>query len=89
MGEEGALIHTQTAKEEEIWHTDQIEALNRAPKDPAGAGDSMLTVASLGLASGANIWLSTYLASVAAAIQVGRVGNMPITSKELLGEITK
>lgn len=89
MGEEGTLIHTQTTKEGEIWHTDQIEALNRAPKDPAGAGDSMLTVASLGLACGANIWLSTYLASVAAAIQVGRVGNMPITSKELLGEIAK
>jgi rfaE bifunctional protein kinase chain/domain len=89
MGEEGALIHTQVTKGGENWHTDQIEALNRAPKDPAGAGDSMLTVASLGLACGASIWLSTYLASVAAAIQVGRVGNMPITAKELLREVAK
>ena len=89
MGEEGALIHTQTTEEGGIWHTDQIAALNRAPKDPSGAGDSMLTVASLCLACGANIWLSTYLASFAAAIQVGRVGNIPITSKELISEITK
>jgi bifunctional ADP-heptose synthase (sugar kinase/adenylyltransferase) len=89
MGEEGALIHTQVSKDEEIWHTDQIEALNRAPKDPAGAGDSMLIVASLGLACGSSVWLSAYLASVAAAIQVGRVGNIPITAIELSSEVVK
>lgn len=89
MGEEGALIHTTPPIGGAQWHTDQIEALNASPKDPAGAGDSMLTVASLALVCGASIWLSTYLASIAAAIQVGRVGNVPITADELLDEVRK
>jgi rfaE bifunctional protein kinase chain/domain len=87
MGEDGALIHTHTKYKETTWQTDQIEALNRSPKDVAGAGDSMLITASLSLASGASIWLATYLASIAAAIQIGRVGNLPISAKELISKV--
>lgn len=89
LGEEGAIIHTHSPNNESAWQTDKIEALNGLPQDPAGAGDAMLTTASLSLACGANIWLSAYLASVSAAIQVSRMGNVPITSNDLLGELKK
>jgi hypothetical protein len=38
---------------------------------------------------GANMWESGLLGSLAAAIQVGRVGNTPITQSELLHELAE
>ena len=49
--------------------------MNLSAKDTAGAGDSLLTVTSMSLATGASIWESSFLGSLAAAIQVGTVGN--------------
>jgi bifunctional ADP-heptose synthase (sugar kinase/adenylyltransferase) len=43
-----------------------------------------LIAGALALASGGNIWEAAYLGSLAAAVQVGRVGNTPIRTKELL-----
>lgn len=86
LGEEGLLIHAGTGKNE--WLTDRIVALNSAPKDPAGAGDSLLITTALTLASGGNIWEAACLGSLAAAIQVGRLGNTPINTEEILEELT-
>jgi hypothetical protein len=41
----------------------------------------------MALCSGADIWCSAYLGSLAAACQVARVGNLPLTVKEVLAEI--
>lgn len=84
LGEDGLIVHSQLSVHPELWETDQIEALNRYPVDVAGAGDSMLITAALTLASGADIWSAACLGSLAAAIQVGRVGNTPITHRELM-----
>jgi rfaE bifunctional protein kinase chain/domain len=86
MGEDGVLIHAPNKPNNE-WLTDRIEALNNSPKDVAGAGDSMLVASSLTLALGGSIWESACLGSIAAALQVGRVGNIPLKSSELLGII--
>ena len=59
--------------------TDRIHALNLEPKDVAGAGDSLFAMASLALAVGEDIWTAGLLGSVAAACQVSRVGNKPLT----------
>ena len=67
--------------------TDRLPAFNNAPKDVSGAGDSMLIASALALASGADIWQSAYLGSLAAACQVARVGNTPLTTRELLLEL--
>jgi bifunctional ADP-heptose synthase (sugar kinase/adenylyltransferase) len=67
---------------------DQLPAFNSAPKDVSGAGDSLLTCASMALAVGANVWESAYLGSLAAACQVSRVGNTPLTASELMRELT-
>jgi rfaE bifunctional protein kinase chain/domain len=79
MGEEGLLIYSQLHGN---VITDQLPAFNENPRDVAGAGDSLLVASSLALASGANILEAACLGSVAAAIQVGRLGNIPILSSE-------
>jgi rfaE bifunctional protein kinase chain/domain len=88
MGAEGVLIQAgSTDTETSRWPTDRLPALNVAPKDVAGAGDSFLTCASMALAIGADIWQASYLGSLAAACQVGRIGNIPLTHDELVAEI--
>jgi rfaE bifunctional protein kinase chain/domain len=86
LGEQGVLLHGRRGSS---WETDQIEALNSAPQDVAGAGDCMMVAASLAMTVGANLWESGTLGSLAAAIQVGRVGNTPITQAELLHELSE
>ncbi len=84
LGGEGVLIHAPKAGN---WITDRLPAFNNAPKDIAGAGDSFLTCSAMALARGVDVWQSAYLGSLAAACQVGRVGNIPLRADDLLAEI--
>lgn len=86
LGAEGVLIHAPHI-DQSGWVTDRLPALNLVPKDSAGAGDSLLCCSSMALAVGADIWRGAYLGSLAAACQTGRVGNLPLSSKELIAEI--
>lgn len=86
LGEEGLLIHACDNSSKDA-PTDRIGAMNTAPKDIAGAGDSLLIASAMTLASGGSIWEAACLGSLAAAIQVSRVGNTPIRAKELLQEL--
>lgn len=85
LGSEGVMIFNSNKNE---LLTDNIPALNNNAKDVSGAGDSLLTCASMANVVGANIWESSYLGSLAAAIQVSRIGNIPIKKEELLKEIS-
>jgi rfaE bifunctional protein kinase chain/domain len=89
LGEEGVLIHAGNSHRDPSgdWLTDRVPALNSAAKDVAGAGDSLLIASALTLASGGTIWEAACLGSLAAAIQVGRVGNTPVQRQELLAEL--
>jgi rfaE bifunctional protein kinase chain/domain len=84
LGSEGLLVHARNAVD---WMDDRLPALNTTPKDTAGAGDSFLACASMALCTGADIWQSVYLGGLAAACQVARVGNTPLTQAELIAEI--
>jgi rfaE bifunctional protein kinase chain/domain len=86
IGEEGVLVHAETSATN-TWLTDRIPALNNNPKDVAGAGDSMMITSAMILATGGNIWEAACIGSIAAAIQVGRIGNVPLTIKEVLYNI--
>lgn len=86
LGAEGILAHAQSDGEFE-WLTDRLPAFNIAPKDTAGAGDSLLTCTSMAMAVGADIWQSMYLGSIAAACQVSRVGNIPLSAPDLMHEL--
>lgn len=87
LGAEGLLIfgRTETANGHS---TDKIPALNSHPKDISGAGDSMLVSSAMALAAGENIWTSALIGSLAAGCQVGRVGNIPLSTAELIEEIS-
>ncbi len=86
LAEEGLLVHSGDGALEQI-STDLLPAFNNSPKDVAGAGDSLLMCSSMALVAGANIWQSAYLGSMAAACQVGRVGNYPLSAAELIREL--
>lgn len=88
LGSEGVLIHAnKDDNTEDNWITDQIPALNSSPKDVSGAGDSLLISSSMAFVLGLNMLESSYIGSLAAAIQVGRVGNLPLSIKELKEEL--
>ena len=86
LDKEGILIHAAKSGTENFI-TDRLSAMNRVPVDPAGAGDSLLTCSALSLAAGSDVWQSAYLGSVAAACQVSRKGNLPLSVDELGEEI--
>ncbi len=86
LGSEGVLVQTEGTGPDDIV-TDRLPALNSNQKDVSGAGDSMLITASMALAVGADIWQSAYLGSIAAAVQVARVGNTPLSANELIAEL--
>ena len=86
LGDEGILIHAANCIQKN-WLTDRVDALNCLAKDVAGAGDSLLIASSMTLASGGTIWEAACLGSLAAAVQVGRVGNTPLNTDELLREL--
>ena len=84
MGGEGLLVIGEKKGDERL---DKLPAFNTSPKDVAGAGDSLFTCVSLSLRAGYDIWRSAYLGSLAAAIQVSRVGNIPLQAGEIASEI--
>ena len=77
------LLHIQSDDSADPYMTDRLNALNDSPKDTAGAGDSMLITSALSFAVGASAWEASCIGSMAAAIQVGRVGNIPLSKEEL------
>jgi rfaE bifunctional protein kinase chain/domain len=84
LAAEGVLIN---ALRDGVLRTDRLPAFNPSPKDVAGAGDSFFMGSAMALCVGANIWQSSYLGALAAALQVSRVGNSPLTTAELVAEI--
>ncbi|MBS0546247.1 MAG: adenylyltransferase/cytidyltransferase family protein [Proteobacteria bacterium] len=84
LGAEGLLIH---APDQGAYRTERLPAFNTVPKDVAGAGDSFFICTAMALRLGVDIWTAAYLGSLAAACQVSRVGNMPLSAAELMTEI--
>lgn len=63
-------------------------AVARQVFDVSGAGDTVIAVLALCLASGLEIESAVHLANVAAGIVVGKVGTVPIEKHELLAALT-
>jgi rfaE bifunctional protein kinase chain/domain len=82
LGSDGVLLYGYNTKNELI-RTDQVPALNKYPVDVSGAGDSMLAAAALLLACGENLYVASYLGSIVSAIQVSRLGNIPVSTKDI------
>jgi rfaE bifunctional protein kinase chain/domain/rfaE bifunctional protein nucleotidyltransferase chain/domain len=58
-------------------------ALGNRVIDPLGCGDALLAAASLALASGGSLAAAAYLGSIAAAIELGQLGNQPLRADDL------
>lgn len=86
IGEEGVFINSQPLGDA---RQDRIAALNSAPQDVAGAGDSLLIASAMALAGGSNIWEAACVGSIAAAVQVGRIGNTPLQRQDLLSVVQR
>jgi len=88
LGAEGMLIHAASTTSDSGFVVDRLPALNTAPQDVSGAGDSLLTCTSMAMAAGGDIWASAYLGALGAACQVGRTGNIPLDPAELHTELS-
>ncbi len=84
LGAEGLFVRGLKEGQE---LADRLPAFNTAPKDVAGAGDSLFACSSLALCAGADIWRAAYLGSIASACQTTRVGNTPLTRADVESEI--
>ena len=56
-------------------------------RDVVGAGDALLAASTLAQACGASLPQAGHLGSAAAAVAVSRLGNLPVSRDQLLGEI--
>ena len=89
LGSDGVLIHALKPESLVLFETDQINALNSSPVNISGAGDSLLAGVALALASESDIYESSYIGSMVAAIHISQNGNIPINSNDLLNLINK
>ena len=64
-----------------------IPTVAREVYDVTGAGDTVLTLLSLGLATGLSMKDAAWIANIAAGIAVGKVGTSIITPEEIMAEI--
>ena len=86
LGGDGLIIHGKN-QNGGLVVTDQVPALNDVFIDASGAGDSLLSSSALSLASQATIYEAALLGSIVAAIQVGRLGNLPVTKSQVINRL--
>lgn len=81
LGSDGVLIH-YLDENRVLQPTEALPAFNSNPQDVSGAGDSLLAVASMAFCVNRDIQIAGYLGSLGAAIQISRIGNIPIRTTE-------
>ena len=86
IGSDGLIINDNSSNKIKIL-TDKIESLNKFPVDVTGAGDSLLIYSTLSHCITKNIWLSSYIGSLAASLQISRIGNQPLKLEELIDNL--
>ena len=79
--EEGMSLFMQDGR------TVHIPTVAREVYDVTGAGDTVLSVLSLGLACGLECGEAARLANVAAGIAVGKLGTSTVSPEEIIGEV--
>jgi rfaE bifunctional protein kinase chain/domain/rfaE bifunctional protein nucleotidyltransferase chain/domain len=95
LGKQGLCLFDdrQQAKASDTWdrklRTAYLPALSGHAIDPLGCGDALLAMASLALAAGGSAQSAAFLGSLAAGIEVQRVGNEALSTDELLSQLTR
>ena len=83
LGEEGIAVFEKVDKEK------RMPTKARKVADVSGAGDTVISTLTIGLAAGANIYEACFLANYAAGIVCGEVGIVPIEKKILFETVSK
>ena len=68
---------------------EHVPALAGAAVDQLGCGDALLTTVTLARACGAGALASALLGAVAASVQAGRMGNLPVSATDLRRSIAR
>lgn len=89
MGARGCVLFRPREENRSAWFTSRLRSEylpTLAPHaiDPLGAGDAFLSAATLSLSCGATLTQAGYIGSAAAAVAVGRIGNQPVSTADLL-----
>jgi bifunctional ADP-heptose synthase (sugar kinase/adenylyltransferase) len=69
--------------------SEYLPAFSNRVVDPLGCGDALLAAASLALAAGGSLACAAYLGSIAAAIELGQLGNQPLQAQEIFDAISQ
>jgi rfaE bifunctional protein kinase chain/domain len=88
LGADGVLLNG-TSLEGEPMRMDALPSFNSNPIDTSGAGDSLLSAAALSMSVDRDLYKAALIGSLAASIQVSRVGNTPILREQLLAILPK
>ncbi len=88
MGHHGCLLFSPREDDPKQWFNSRLRSqylptLATHAVDPLGAGDAYLAAATLALTADATIEQTGFIASAAAALEVGKIGNQAITLPEL------
>ena len=83
LGADGVLLYGTDLKGEPL-RMDALPTFNSNPVDTSGAGDSLLSAAALALTVDRDIYKAGLIGSLAASIQISRIGNTPIQQENLL-----
>jgi rfaE bifunctional protein kinase chain/domain len=85
-----ALLLTRGSEGMSLFQADRepqhIPAVARAVYDVTGAGDTVISTLALGLAVGASLEESAWVANRAAGVVIGKVGTTTVSTAELLAE---
>ncbi len=84
LGENGLMAYRSPGMEVREYF--YIDSFVKNLSDPIGAGDALLAAATLSLITTKNIVIASILGNLAAAIECSKLGNIPITSEELIQE---
>ncbi len=83
LGESGIAVFEKDDKEK------RMPTKARKVADVSGAGDTVISTLTIGLAAGADIYEACYLANYAAGVVCGEVGIVPIEKQRLFDTILK
>lgn len=83
LGPDGMAVF---CNDNEVWH---IKTAAKEVFDVTGAGDTVIGVTALGLASGMSLLESAIIANYSAGIVVGQVGAGAVSPEELLFEVAR
>ena len=88
LGDRGAVMFHPRNSDSEKWfetrlRCEYLPALADRVRDVVGAGDAMLAAATLALAGGVGVQQAGYLGSIASAVAVDNLGNLPVGRAEL------